>query len=220
MFPPVGESKAIDINLGQFKWCSNCNFFSGLYTCDDVVKKCDPVCKTCVAVPCYTGCKQFRCADTFLGMYVRPLVPQELDKTRRDRDAFSRAGSGLNRIPTSLSPMGIRCFQRFDDKKKASPRPLSNKQKKIFKTMLKMFFRRCFKLCLQPVLAFLEPGVTGSSSRVRTKCAEKTRVGEDSLDSKLQLDPDGDVTPSYTGCKQFRCVDTFLGMCGTPCSKS
>ncbi|KAL6627505.1 hypothetical protein ACP70R_031231 [Stipagrostis hirtigluma subsp. patula] len=65
----VGEIKAIDINPGQLKCCTNCNFsFSGLYTCDDVVKKCDPVCKMCVAVQSYTGCKQFRCADTFLGM--------------------------------------------------------------------------------------------------------------------------------------------------------
>ncbi|CAL4965004.1 unnamed protein product [Urochloa decumbens] len=64
----VGESKAIDINPGQLKCCTNCNFsFSGLYTCDDVKKDCDPVCKKCVAVKTYSG-KKFQCTDTFLGM--------------------------------------------------------------------------------------------------------------------------------------------------------
>nr|CAB3472351.1 unnamed protein product [Digitaria exilis] len=64
----VGESKAIDINPGQLKCCTNCNFsFSGLYTCDDVKKVCDPVCKKCVAVKTYSG-KMFKCTDTFLGM--------------------------------------------------------------------------------------------------------------------------------------------------------
>ncbi|RCV24494.1 hypothetical protein SEVIR_5G087800v4 [Setaria viridis] len=64
----VGESKAIDINPGQLKCCTNCNFsFSGLYTCDDVKKDCDPVCKKCVAVKTYSG-KKFKCTDTFLGM--------------------------------------------------------------------------------------------------------------------------------------------------------
>jgi hypothetical protein len=56
----VGESKAIDINPGQLKCCTNCNFsFSGLYTCDDVKKDCDPVCKKCVAVQTYSG-KMFK----------------------------------------------------------------------------------------------------------------------------------------------------------------
>nr|AAL01253.1 wound-induced protease inhibitor [Tripsacum dactyloides]AAT40088.1 WIP1 [Tripsacum dactyloides] len=60
----LGESKAIDINPGQLKCCTNCNFsFSGLYTCDDVKKDCDPVCKKCVAVG-----NKFQCTDTFLGM--------------------------------------------------------------------------------------------------------------------------------------------------------
>ncbi|KAG8053546.1 hypothetical protein GUJ93_ZPchr0001g30910 [Zizania palustris] len=64
----VGESKVIDINPGQLKCCSNCNFsFSGLYTCDDVGKKCDPVCKSCAVVKTYPA-KLFRCTDTFLGM--------------------------------------------------------------------------------------------------------------------------------------------------------
>ncbi|PUZ57876.1 hypothetical protein GQ55_5G464700 [Panicum hallii var. hallii] len=64
----VGESKAIDINPGQLKCCTNCNFsFSGLYTCDDVKKDCDPVCKKCVAVMAYSGNK-FKCTDTFLGI--------------------------------------------------------------------------------------------------------------------------------------------------------
>ncbi|BAA99380.1 putative wound-induced protease inhibitor [Oryza sativa Japonica Group] len=64
----VGESKAIDINPGQLKCCSNCNFsFSGLYTCDDIVKKCDPVCKKCAVVKTYPV-KMFKCTDTFLGM--------------------------------------------------------------------------------------------------------------------------------------------------------
>ncbi|TVU22080.1 hypothetical protein EJB05_31757 [Eragrostis curvula] len=64
----VGESKAIDINPGQLKCCTNCNFsFSGLYTCDDVGKKCDPVCKKCAVVQTYSG-KQYKCTDTFLGM--------------------------------------------------------------------------------------------------------------------------------------------------------
>ncbi|XP_025817538.1 LOW QUALITY PROTEIN: Bowman-Birk type wound-induced proteinase inhibitor WIP1-like [Panicum hallii] len=64
----VGESKAIDINPGQLKCCANCNFsFSGLYTCDDVKKDCDPVCKKCVAVMAYSGNK-FKCTDTFLGI--------------------------------------------------------------------------------------------------------------------------------------------------------
>ncbi|WVZ72115.1 hypothetical protein U9M48_020626 [Paspalum notatum var. saurae] len=64
----VGESKAIDINPGQLKCCTNCNFsFSGLYTCDDVKKDCDPVCKKCVAVKTYSGNK-FQCTDTFLGV--------------------------------------------------------------------------------------------------------------------------------------------------------
>uniref|UniRef100_A0A0E0MQZ2 Bowman-Birk serine protease inhibitors family domain-containing protein n=1 Tax=Oryza rufipogon TaxID=4529 RepID=A0A0E0MQZ2_ORYRU len=64
----VGESKAIDINPGQLKCCSNCNFsFSGLYTCDDIVKKCDPVCKKCAVVKTYPV-KMFKCTDTFLGI--------------------------------------------------------------------------------------------------------------------------------------------------------
>ncbi|GJN05919.1 hypothetical protein PR202_ga23596 [Eleusine coracana subsp. coracana] len=65
----MGESKAIDINPGQLKCCTNCNFsFSGLYTCDDLVaKKCDPVCKKCVAVQTKAG-KKYKCTDTFLGM--------------------------------------------------------------------------------------------------------------------------------------------------------
>nr|ACJ63104.1 wound-induced serine protease inhibitor [Zea mays subsp. parviglumis] len=65
------ESKAIDINPGQLKCCTNCNFsFSGLYTCDDVKKDCDPVCKKCVVAvhASYSGNNMFRCTDTFLGM--------------------------------------------------------------------------------------------------------------------------------------------------------
>ncbi|XP_066313932.1 Bowman-Birk type wound-induced proteinase inhibitor WIP1-like [Miscanthus floridulus] len=65
----VGESKAIDINPGQLKCCTNCNFsFSGLYTCDDVNKDCVPVCKKCVAVQTYSSKTSFKCTDTFLGM--------------------------------------------------------------------------------------------------------------------------------------------------------
>ncbi|KAL6627507.1 hypothetical protein ACP70R_031233 [Stipagrostis hirtigluma subsp. patula] len=64
----VGESKAVDINPGKLKCCSNCNFsFSGLYTCDDLVPKCDPVCKKCVVVQ-VRGAKPQKCADTFIGM--------------------------------------------------------------------------------------------------------------------------------------------------------
>nr|AAL01258.1 wound-induced protease inhibitor [Zea mays subsp. mays]AAL01261.1 wound-induced protease inhibitor [Zea mays subsp. mays]AAL01262.1 wound-induced protease inhibitor [Zea mays subsp. mays]ACJ63045.1 wound-induced serine protease inhibitor [Zea mays subsp. parviglumis]ACJ63103.1 wound-induced serine protease inhibitor [Zea mays subsp. parviglumis] len=65
------ESKAIDINPGQLKCCTNCNFsFSGLYTCDDVKKDCDPVCKKCVVAvhASYSGNNKFKCTDTFLGM--------------------------------------------------------------------------------------------------------------------------------------------------------
>ncbi|KQK03610.1 Bowman-Birk type wound-induced proteinase inhibitor WIP1 isoform X2 [Brachypodium distachyon] len=73
----VGESKGNrETNGGKLRCCSSCNFsFSGLYTCDDVVKKCDPVCKKCTAV---RGSKAkhnpskpkklFQCTDTFLGV--------------------------------------------------------------------------------------------------------------------------------------------------------
>ncbi|KQK02540.1 Bowman-Birk type wound-induced proteinase inhibitor WIP1 [Brachypodium distachyon] len=65
---PFEESKAIDINPGKLGCCSSCNFsFSGLYTCDDLVKKCDPVCNKCAVVKTYP-LKQFRCVDTFLGI--------------------------------------------------------------------------------------------------------------------------------------------------------
>nr|AAT40089.1 WIP1 [Zea perennis] len=67
----LGESKAIDINPGQLKCCTNCNFsFSGLYTCDDVKKDCDPVCNKCVVAvhASYSGNNKFKCTDTFLGM--------------------------------------------------------------------------------------------------------------------------------------------------------
>ncbi|KAL6848241.1 hypothetical protein ACP4OV_022369 [Aristida adscensionis] len=65
----VGESKAaVDINPGKLKCCSNCNFsFSGLYTCDDLVLKCDPVCKKCVTEHMH-GAMPKKCTDTFLGM--------------------------------------------------------------------------------------------------------------------------------------------------------
>uniref|UniRef100_A0ACD5VMC9 Uncharacterized protein n=1 Tax=Avena sativa TaxID=4498 RepID=A0ACD5VMC9_AVESA len=68
----VGEGMAIDINPGKLKCCSNCNFsFSGLYTCDDVVKKCDPVCKSCVVVKTYP-LKEVKCTDTFIGICEPP----------------------------------------------------------------------------------------------------------------------------------------------------
>ncbi|KAL6627506.1 hypothetical protein ACP70R_031232 [Stipagrostis hirtigluma subsp. patula] len=64
----IGESKAVDINPGQLKCCTNCNFsFSGLYTCDDVKSKCDPVCKKCAVVQ-IRGAKLHKCTDTFIGM--------------------------------------------------------------------------------------------------------------------------------------------------------
>ncbi|CAO2185492.1 unnamed protein product [Urochloa humidicola] len=65
----VGESKGNrETNGGKLGCCTNCNFsFSGLYTCDDIVSKCDPVCKVCKAVKKYPV-KQFQCTDTFLGI--------------------------------------------------------------------------------------------------------------------------------------------------------
>ncbi|KAM3346231.1 hypothetical protein ACQJBY_020669 [Aegilops geniculata] len=68
----VGEGKAIDVNPGKLRCCSNCNSsFSGLYTCDDVVKICDPVCKRCAVVK-KNLVKEFRCTDTFLGVCENP----------------------------------------------------------------------------------------------------------------------------------------------------
>ncbi|XP_052140815.1 Bowman-Birk type wound-induced proteinase inhibitor WIP1-like [Oryza glaberrima] len=63
------ESKGnTETNGGKLKCCSSCNFsFSGLYTCEDVVKKCDPVCKSCAVVKTHPV-KKFKCTDTFLGM--------------------------------------------------------------------------------------------------------------------------------------------------------
>ncbi|TVU22078.1 hypothetical protein EJB05_31765 [Eragrostis curvula] len=65
----VGENKGNrETNNGQLKCCTNCNYsFSGLYTCDDIVKKCDPVCMVCSAVKTPAG-KRFQCTDTFLGV--------------------------------------------------------------------------------------------------------------------------------------------------------
>ncbi|XP_047053364.1 Bowman-Birk type wound-induced proteinase inhibitor WIP1-like [Lolium rigidum] len=65
----VGEGKAVNINPGKLKCCSNCNFsFSGLYTCDDlVIKECDPICKSCDVVKT-SPVKEYKCADTFLGI--------------------------------------------------------------------------------------------------------------------------------------------------------
>nr|AID57236.1 wound-induced serine protease inhibitor-1 [Zea mays] len=66
------ESKAIDINPGQLKCCTNCNFsFSGLYTCDDVKKDCDPVCKKCVDAvhASYSGNNNYRGSYTFLVVF-------------------------------------------------------------------------------------------------------------------------------------------------------
>uniref|UniRef100_A0A0D9UWE7 Bowman-Birk serine protease inhibitors family domain-containing protein n=1 Tax=Leersia perrieri TaxID=77586 RepID=A0A0D9UWE7_9ORYZ len=65
----VGENKGNrETNGGKLKCCSKCNFsFSGLYTCDDIVKKCDPVCKSCAVVKTHPT-KMFQCTDTFLGM--------------------------------------------------------------------------------------------------------------------------------------------------------
>ncbi|XP_062197188.1 Bowman-Birk type wound-induced proteinase inhibitor WIP1-like isoform X2 [Phragmites australis] len=65
----VGENKGNrETNGGKLKCCTSCNFsFSGLYTCDDIVNKCDPVCKSCVVVKKHPV-KQFQCTDTFLGM--------------------------------------------------------------------------------------------------------------------------------------------------------
>nr|AID57235.1 wound-induced serine protease inhibitor-1 [Zea mays] len=63
------ESKAIDINPGQLKCCTNCNFsFSGLYTCDDVKKDCDPVCKKYADAvhASYSGNNNYRRSYTFL----------------------------------------------------------------------------------------------------------------------------------------------------------
>nr|AID57241.1 wound-induced serine protease inhibitor-1 [Zea mays] len=66
------ESKAIDINPGQLKCCTNCNFsFSGLYTCDDVKKDCDPVCKKSVGAvhASYSGNNKYRSSYTFLAVF-------------------------------------------------------------------------------------------------------------------------------------------------------
>ncbi|CAO2174477.1 unnamed protein product [Urochloa humidicola] len=65
----VGESKGnSETNGGKLGCCTKCNFsFSGLYTCDDIVSKCDPVCKVCKVVKKYPV-KQFQCTDTFLGI--------------------------------------------------------------------------------------------------------------------------------------------------------
>ncbi|KAL5227970.1 hypothetical protein ABZP36_016235 [Zizania latifolia] len=65
----VGENKGNrETNGGKLKCCRNCNFsFSGLYTCDDVVKKCDRVCKSCAVVKTHSA-KLYQCTDTFLGM--------------------------------------------------------------------------------------------------------------------------------------------------------
>nr|AID57240.1 wound-induced serine protease inhibitor-1 [Zea mays] len=66
------ESKAIDINPGQLKCCTNCNFsFSGLYTCDDVKKDCDPVCKKCAGAvhASYSGNNNYRGSYTFLAVF-------------------------------------------------------------------------------------------------------------------------------------------------------
>ncbi|GJN05920.1 hypothetical protein PR202_ga23597 [Eleusine coracana subsp. coracana] len=38
-----------------------------VYTCDDIVKKCDRVCKVCSAVRTPAG-KRFQCTDIFLGI--------------------------------------------------------------------------------------------------------------------------------------------------------
>jgi len=63
----VGESKGnMESNGGKLGCCTKCSFsFSGLYTCDDIVGKCDPVCKVCTVVKKYPV-KQFQCTDTFL----------------------------------------------------------------------------------------------------------------------------------------------------------
>ncbi|GJN05911.1 hypothetical protein PR202_ga23587 [Eleusine coracana subsp. coracana] len=65
----VGDNKGNrETNGSKLKCCTNCNFsFSGLYTCDDIVKKCDHVCKVCSAVRTPAG-KRFQCTDTFLGI--------------------------------------------------------------------------------------------------------------------------------------------------------
>ncbi|RLN21876.1 hypothetical protein C2845_PM07G03080 [Panicum miliaceum] len=65
----VGESKGnMETNGGKLGCCTNCKFsFSGLYTCDGIVSKCDPVCKVCKVVKKYPV-KQFQCNDTFLGI--------------------------------------------------------------------------------------------------------------------------------------------------------
>jgi len=55
----------METNGGKLGCCTKRNFsFSGLYTCDDIVSKCDPVCKV---VEKY-AVKQFQCTDTFLGV--------------------------------------------------------------------------------------------------------------------------------------------------------
>ncbi|KAM0841322.1 hypothetical protein ACQ4PT_059090 [Festuca glaucescens] len=53
------------ITPGSLQCCSKCNFSPpGLFTCDDLVNKCDRICTKCVKKG-----KQglFRCADHFLG---------------------------------------------------------------------------------------------------------------------------------------------------------
>ena len=56
----VGESKGnMETNGGKLGCCTKCSFScSGLYTCDDIVGKCDPVCKVCTVVKKYPV-KQF-----------------------------------------------------------------------------------------------------------------------------------------------------------------
>ena len=54
----------METNGGKLGCCTKRNFSSGLYTCDDIVSKCDPVCKVVEKYPV----KQFQCTDTFLGV--------------------------------------------------------------------------------------------------------------------------------------------------------
>jgi hypothetical protein len=65
----LGENKATRRpTAAGSKCCTNYNFsFSGLHTCDDIVKKCDPICKVCSAVKTPAG-KRYQCTDTFLGI--------------------------------------------------------------------------------------------------------------------------------------------------------
>jgi hypothetical protein len=58
------------ITPGALQCCSKCNFSNtNLYTCGDVVKKCDPVCTKCVK----KGKQRlFQCGDHFLGLSPPP----------------------------------------------------------------------------------------------------------------------------------------------------